>query len=379
MKILLVGVSVRAMAESAVNSNYTVVALDGFGDRDLRAFAETYALMHNFHVPYGAQALFNASRQLDFDAVAYTSNLENHPEVLEQFGTSSSLIGNSPGTVRSVRCWPNLFLRLEEEGFSVPKTIFDHTDEVDLWTQWVVKPVLSGGGHGIYFWDGRAIAVNRFMLQKYIPGKACSASFVANGREAILLGISEQLMGLHQFGAGGFRYCGSVLPLPEIIQGDAGKKVLEQVRRIAAFLTLEFGLTGVNGFDFILDGVRVVLLEVNPRYSASMELVERAYGLPIFHIHVNAAVAGRLPEFDLESRANIGQFFGKAVLFCEEDCVVPDILDDPGLDLKDIPSPGDKLHRGGPICTLLTSHSAHEEIVADLNRGIGLLKKRIYG
>jgi predicted ATP-grasp superfamily ATP-dependent carboligase len=379
MKILLIGVSVRAIAESAVNSNYAVVALDGFGDRDLRAITETHGLQRDFHLPYQARALFDASRHLDFDAVAYTSNLENHPEVLDQFGANHPLIGNVPETVRSVRCWPDLFSRLEQGGFPIPKTVFDHAGKVDFRIQWIVKPVLGGGGHGIHFWDGCEIAKKRLMLQQYIPGKACSAAFVANGLEAVPIGISEQLLGLKQFGVEGFRYCGSLLPLPEIIDRETGRVVLEQVRRIAAFLTLEFGLTGINGFDFILDGERVVLVEVNPRYSASMELVERCYGLPVFRLHMEAAVEGRLPEFKLESQIEKGQFFGKAVLFCEQDCVAPEIFDDPGSGLKDIPMPGERLHEGSPICTLLTSKPTYGEIFDDLNRRAGTLKKQIYG
>ncbi len=41
------------------------------------------------------------------------------------------------------------------------------------------------------------------MLQEYIPGKACSASFVANGQDCVVLGITEQLIGMHPFGSAG--------------------------------------------------------------------------------------------------------------------------------------------------------------------------------
>jgi predicted ATP-grasp superfamily ATP-dependent carboligase len=39
MKILVAGVSVRAMVESAIRSGYLILALDAFGDRDLRVLA----------------------------------------------------------------------------------------------------------------------------------------------------------------------------------------------------------------------------------------------------------------------------------------------------------------------------------------------------
>ena len=49
-----------------------------------------------------------------------------------------------------------------------------------------------------------------------------------------------------------------------------------------------FELSGLFGVDFILDGDQVWTLEVNPRYTASVEIVERATG-----IHAIAAPRGR--------------------------------------------------------------------------------------
>jgi len=48
MKILIAGLSVRAMATSAVQSGYPVIALDAFGDQDLKAVAESHSLHHDF-------------------------------------------------------------------------------------------------------------------------------------------------------------------------------------------------------------------------------------------------------------------------------------------------------------------------------------------
>jgi uncharacterized protein len=187
------------------------------------------------------------------------------------------------------------------------------------------------------------------------------------------------LIGVEHFGVRGFRYCGNILPSREVLDPETGKTVLAQVRRISAFLTKEFGLTGVNGFDFILNGGRVVLIEVNPRYSASMELIERAYSLPVFHLHVEAVSNGQLPEFNLESQLNNGKFFGKAVLFCEKDCVAPEALDCPASDLRDIPMPGERLHAGSPICTVLACRPAHDEILRDLVTRTAKIKEQIYG
>ncbi len=381
------------MAESAVRNGYSAIALDAFGDRDLRALTESHSLHRDFNSVYSTKALFQASRSLTFDMVAYTSNLENHPKILRQFEAKHQIIGNSPQVTISVRNWPTLFPKLKQAGFSVPDTIFpDDSREINTRRQWLVKPLLSGGGHGIKFaipgtqYLSRKTKVFRdkycvpgFMLQEYIPGKSCSASFVANGKECVVLGITEQLIGLRQFGSHGFRYCGNILPLPELCSPVAGNKTLEQVNNLASFLTKAYGLIGVNGVDFILNGDRVYLIEVNPRYSASMELIERAYNFPIFHLHTQAVLNGILPKFNFKGLLKNRRFFGKAIVFAEGDATASDTRNWAAKGIRDIPECDKKIPRGGPICTLLTGRPTYNEILADLTGRAKELKEEIYG
>jgi hypothetical protein len=368
------------MVESAVHSGYPVMALDAFGDRDLKALTESHSLRHDFHARYSPGALYKASRQFVFDAVAYTSNLENHPEILSRFSGRHKIIGNSPQAVGSVRDWGTLFARLRKAGFLVPETIFaGENRKPNPNRRWLIKPVLSGGGHGIRFLQGEKLPGDDYMLQEYIPGKPCSASFVANGRDCVVIGIAEQLIGMRQFGSRGFRYCGNLLPLPEAINPDSGKIILQQVRKLATFLTQEYGLIGVNGIDFILNRGQICFIEINPRYSASMELIERAYELPVFHLHFQAALDSKLPEFKLETYLKSEKFFGKGILFAERDLTTPDTQSWLDKSIRDVPASGEKLHKGSPICTILISRPTYEETVDELISQTATLKKEIYG
>ena len=379
MKILVVGVSVRAMVASAIRSGYPVLALDAFGDQDLKSTVEAYALHRDFKMRYSPGALYRASRKLSYDSVAYTSNLENYPKILERFAGNCKIIGNSPQSVKAVRAWPDLFSRLRREGFSVPETVFDgEKRNHDVRRRWLIKPVSGGGGHGIVFQRKSGYPGVRFMLQEYIPGKACSASFVANGQDCTVLGITEQLTGMHAFGSQGFRYCGNILPLPEITDPGRAEFLMAEVRRLAVFLSRAYGLTGVNGIDFILDGDKVYLTEVNPRYSASMELIEHAYELPIFHLHAQAVLHGSLPEFQLEAVLSNRTFFGKAILFAERNAVAPDTKGWLDSGARDIPAPGETLHKGNPICTVLANRPTSDETRAELIQRAALLKESIY-
>jgi uncharacterized protein len=379
MKILVVGVSVRAMVASAIRSGYPVLALDAFGDQDLKSIAEAYALHRDFKMRYSPAAIYRASRKLSFDAVAYTSNLENYPKILERFAGSHTIIGNSPRTVAGVRTWPDLFTRLRQAGFEVPETVFaGEKRKPDSRQRWLIKPVSGGGGRGIVLQTKPGLAGARCMLQEYVPGKPCSASFVANGRDCVVLGIAEQLIGMRSFGSRGFRYCGNILPLPETVAPVTGAPILDHVRRLAAFVTREYGLTGVNGIDFILNGERIYLTEVNPRYSASMELIEHSYTLPVFHLHAQAVLRGDLPEFRLEEALGKREFFGKAVLFAERNAVAPDTKGWLDSGARDVPAPGEKLHKGNPICTILANRPTCEETLRELVGKAELLKEEMY-
>jgi uncharacterized protein len=378
MKILIVGISVRAIVESAVNSRCDVLALDAFGDRDLKSLAASYSLHHDFNARFSAEALLKASNQLSYDAVAYTSNLENHPAVLRRIAGGRPIIGNSPESIAGVRNWKKLFASVKQAGFSVPETIFADDGRVaDKNLRWLVKPLLSGGGHGITFAQSGQRADDQSMLQEYIEGKSCSSSFIADGRECVIIGVAQQLAGMHQFGSKGFRYCGNILPLPDMLIPEKRNFILERVRALAGFLTREYGLMGVNGIDFILNDGRVCLTEVNPRYSASMELIEQAYDLPVFHLHMRAALNRRLSDFSMETACERSGFYGKAILFAERDVIAPDMQGWIDKTLRDIPASGEILHRGSPVCTIFARGQSYDETLDDLIRRAANLKEEI--
>lgn len=380
MRILITGVSTRAIAESACAAGYDVITLDYFGDADQKRLCQNYSLKRDFGLPFGPTQLYRASRNLAFDAVVYLSNLENYPDIVEKLtaGTKGKkgrlLLGNSPTVLARVRHWPTVADALQRQGVHTPETIYPGQPlhlpcrgiEGDAGGEgrWLRKPIRSGGGHRITFWPSDRKPGKGYLLQEYIPGLAASASFVANGRECVVLGVTEQLIGTPEFGAQGFHYCGNILPLaPPPHEEKRGGDVLAQVRHISAALTREFGLVGVNGFDFVLYEGRVIPVEVNPRYSASMELIEWAYGLSIFDMHVRAIMRGELLEVVPDAPQG---FYGKAIVYAREAGHAPDTTGWLERGIRDVPFPGEVLRPGGPICTVLASAPTRDACFASL-------------
>src|SRR5204863_524417 len=117
-------------------------------------------------------------------------------------------------------------------------------------------------------------------------------ALVAAAGRAVPLGVSRQLVGEHAFGAAGYRYCGNILAAAGDAQFARDEALVADACALAQAVAEEFGVVGVNGIDFIArDGVPYAI-EVNPRWSSSMELVERAYGLSVFGAHAAACEAG---------------------------------------------------------------------------------------
>jgi uncharacterized protein len=190
-------------------------------------------------------------------------------------------------------------------------------------------------------------------LQRFVDGVPASIVFVAAQGQCTALGLTRQLVGDDAFGASGFRYCGNILAPAGDSHFTRGDDLLAAATSLATTVAREFDLVGVNGIDFIArDGVAIPI-EVNPRYSASMELVERAYGLSIFGAHSDACLHGRLPTFDLARMRATAGAVGKAVVFARRDVMCGDTrswLDDPTV--RDVPHPGEHIPAGRPVCTV---------------------------
>jgi predicted ATP-grasp superfamily ATP-dependent carboligase len=368
VRILIVGFSTRAIAESAVKGGYDVMTLDYFGDRDQKELVENYSMRRDFDpstssgqaLGFSAEALWAASRSLDFEAVVYISSLENYPHVMEKLAADHTLLGNDPATLRRVRDGGILRSFCQEEGVPFPAT-FLADEDLPGEGRWLRKPVRSGGGHGISMWRGEPLDEHR-LLQEYIEGTHASAAFVADGQNCVLLGITEQLIGCDKLGARGFAWCGNILPLALPPRGlDA---LLDAVEDMAAKLTRRFGLRGVNGFDFVLamrgGDLAPYLVEVNPRYTASMELMEWTYGLNVFDLHVRSC-KGELPAFSLRENVHRPGFYGKAIIYAREDVVMPETAGWRAQGRRDIPFPGEKIEAHHPICTVLAQGESRDE------------------
>ena len=264
------------LADLAMRAGERVVAFDLFGDLDLRRSGARVVTAPTLTL------LVDAAIEEPASGVVYGASFENHPVLVARLAERHALLGNPPETLRAVRDPHRLAAVL---GDAFPRTL--STPPADRSVRWLRKPLRGGGGTRVRAWRGGKLPAGT-VVQERIDGMACSAAAVGDGRDAVVLGVTEQLVGERAFGVRGYRWCGNVVP-PRLPVDE------HQVRAICSCLAAAFGLRGLFGVDFVWDGERAWTLEVNPRPTASLEAIEAAYGVSVFAAHLQGC-AGRLPD-----------------------------------------------------------------------------------
>lgn len=372
-RVLVTGVSVRAAAASAARAGFAVTALDAFGDRDHHPSVRSLALQRHFGVPFAARSVAQIARDIECDAVVYLSNFENHPKALAMLAKGRMLWGNPPAVVRQVRDPIFVAGALRQRGIATPEVFLDSPGLTPLADDdgrgspsrvaehWLVKPLASGGGHGVRPWQGAKLP-RGFYGQKRMDGTPGSVVFVAANGYAVPFGFSRQLVGEARFGATGYRYCGSILAGSGDPQFTRDEQLADALLALTETVAAQFNLVGVNCVDFIGCDGSPFPIEINPRWSASMELIERAYELSVFEAHVSACTNGRLPAFQFRETRKRAQAIGKAVVFARRDLTVGNTdgwlsgrVADHDAEIADIPQQGERIAAGRPVCTVFAA------------------------
>jgi uncharacterized protein len=348
------------LADLAMRDGHRVVAFDLFGDLDLRRRASRVVTPAELGGG-GLTALVAAAAEQPARGIVYGASFENHPALVARLGRRHELLGNAPETLRAVRDPQRLGAVLHDAGRPYPRTFATAADARA--GRWLRKPLRGGGGTRVRDWRGGRLPRGT-VLQERIDGLACSAAAAGDGADAVVVGICEQLVGAHAFGVRGYRWCGNVSP-PRLPAAERDA-LLGQARAICSQLAAAFALRGLFGVDLIWDGERAWTIEVNPRPTASLEVLQ-ADGL--FEAHVRAC-AGELPRTTVAD----GRAAGKAVLFATEDVVVADAERWLERGVRDVPHTGERIAAGRPICTLVAADTTPEGVVARLEERAARLR-----
>jgi predicted ATP-grasp superfamily ATP-dependent carboligase len=340
-EILIIGASVRAAAESARRAGLLPHAIDLFADRDLRAIAASVQRCPMADYPQG---LIARASQRPGLPLLLAGAMENHLDAVAAIAPGRQMLGPDVAAMRAARS-PDVF-----EGLRHPVTL----DELPRAGDWLIKPRRSAGGRGIRPWTPGTPLPAGHVLQERVAGRSLGAVY----RSGDLLGVSEQLIGDPALGARDFLYAGSVGPLP------LTAALRDQFATLGLQVAARAGLRGLFGIDCILDrDGQLWALEVNPRYTASVELLERATGLVA--LNPSRVVGDARPAITL----------AKGIVYATRDVVAPDLM---AADISDVPAVGEAIEAGHPICTLWAQGDDRDQAVMRLHDAARRLYDRLY-
>lgn len=335
--VLIVGASARAAAFSALRAGLRPRCVDLFADADLAARCPVRRVSGRY--PDGFLAAVADEPIVPW---LYTGGLENHPRIVRTLAQRRPLWGNNADVLTAVRR-PELLAEIAADvglgALAISRTAASPE------RRWLVKPLAGSGGHGIQVWQpGEPVPPSAY-VQEFVDGTAASIVLVANGHDVACLGMTLQLVGEPWLHAPPFRYCGSVGP----IAVDAA--LAGRLMQLGTALTARTGLRGLFGVDGILRDGQFWPVEVNPRYPASVEVLEFATGLRAVDLHRRAQEPA--VRVDIPSLAP-REIVGKAIVYAPCDFAFPadgpwrgDL--DPARPVTELPSFADVPHPGEPM------------------------------
>lgn len=357
--LAVAGLSARSMAEAAARDGFGVVALDLFGDADTRAVTARWS---GIGEPAGLRidgerllsALARLAQQGDVAGWVAGSGFEGRTGLLARGAVLLPLIGAAPEVVARLRDPACFFAFLEEHDIDHPPVRLAPAADDGAW---LLKDFYGSGG-----WHIRRAAPAEpapwppgHYRQREVAGQPMSVTFVADGSDVRLLGVNLQIV--QALGDSPFVFCGVVGPVP------VAAAVQQRLQAILRTLTAGLALRGLGSLDFLLDAGRVLVLEVNARPPASIDLYPQWQPMAA---HVRACRLGELPA----PRPADGLVRGHRIVFARRPLRLDGSMADAlagQADVHDLPAAGQRFAAGAPLCSVGAAGGSATEVLDRLH------------
>ncbi|MDD1729430.1 MAG: ATP-grasp domain-containing protein [Methanospirillum sp.] len=330
-RILVAGFSTRHVVASAVRAGLEVCAIDNFCDQDLRNITIACARFEELiELP---DIIRRFCTEYRVDAVITTSGAE------DLTGLPAPILGTDPNTAARFLDKEKTQQFFEEHGFPAPSRVAQGIFPAML------KPCRGSGG-----WRNALVTCDEdirrwkslfldepYLLQEVAPGIPASVCCVADGRRARAVAANLQIL------RGGdearYGFCGSVTPFRHPLTG--------MMRGMAEEIAGASGCKGVVGVDFLVTDDRIIPIEINPRFVATLDTIECATGCNLVRMHIDAC-HGILPAVVPEGeRTCIRQ-----ILFAPRDLTISTDLSYLIPDVADIPVPPAEFEAGDAVISV---------------------------
>lgn len=261
--VLVIAQSARFLAQQAAREGYRVRAIDQFNDADLISVCEqtsSFADFNQLNLAELRQNIIQLAGESPATLIAGTGAEVFYP-LFNQLPSSITIANNSAACFDQCHNPNHWFMLLRKLQIPHPETCFERpSPSNDIW---IFKQAGGWGGTQIKRLNTQIIS-KPGVYQRLITGQAFSVLFFADSNGWRWLGTQSQQSLPDHFIHQQLR---SDFPLPSI--------ACEQVTKIINQLNQTLQLRGFNSADFILtEQNTVLLLELNPRPAASMQLLD---------------------------------------------------------------------------------------------------------
>lgn len=372
--LLITGASTRAAAYSALRAGLTPMCVDHYADRDLRAVAHCERISLDQPTPAVIASFVAAAKRHAPSAWLYTGSFENYPDQIDDIGSVHRLWGNPGAVLRLARDPFRLADCLNQAGLASPDVRPDPRG-LPRDGSWLVKPTASGGGLGIDVWTTRTQpSSDHVYYQRRIPGRSYSALYLGSHGRAAMIGLSRQFHGVD---GQPYIYRGSIGPI------RLSTTLENQLIAIGDRLVADFGLLGIFGVDFVRHEGRAWVLELNPRYTASVEIFELAVGSSLLLEH-RRVCDSELPE-QAGRPSRRPRVVGKWIVYATRRLTFPDLpIQTPKSDalyeipeVADVPDTGLVIDRGRPVLTVFGSGADSRQCLVNLRTNVDQWRRRL--
>jgi uncharacterized protein len=335
--IWMVGGSVRAAAVDAARAGYSVVASDHFGDADLLAACDRW-------LPIGKPGDWPAVVDDPDATIVPTGGFQWPDETHQSAASGGNADASAPaaGGHRGLVAFPprQTFDAIREPGvlraiaescdIGFPITLGGRDAETfrpSPGGDWLVKPLNGTGGIGIRRWRNEdselpadGIGPDE-CLQQRIPGRPIGINYFTRLRDGVrqtvclgtFAGLTSRKNSDHRW-----LYGGSIGPLDDhdSLALALSSRERAKIIRLGEAIADRFDLVGLFNVDLMrrVDGT-LVMLEINPRYSASMELLTGGHcpdrtwpSLVDWHLAAYQERAGMIDAAQADLRTRWGKF-----------------------------------------------------------------------
>ena len=403
--LLLMGIDTRPMVNSALKLDYKTFSISYFKTVDFKVpYAEKHVLDQEsviscgrFEENYSPDKLLELSKDFllqnndenEIDKIVLTTGI-NAKNFSGKFRKFRKIVRGNKNT-ESVENKFKFYNKLKNK-FNVPLTfqpsdVWELNEILQQYTnnQFILKPIQGSGGLGIFLLNNEScdelkqvneicqnISLENYILQEHIEGTNVSSSVLSSHNDRKNL-INSRLITEHDLGNESYEYSGNILPLDEnsfrMFNGtrtnsdDGNTKNINfnelnaEMKNTSEDLIRQFKLIGSNGVDYILDkDGELEVIEINPRFQGTYELVENVLGINLLNAHIQAC------EGEIIDIPNPSKYSIKKIIYARKQVNIGN-LNIPNV--YDIPYEGVKIEKDQPLVTIISSNEDLKTAIDD--------------